>query len=36
MCIAVPGKVIELKKYEAFVDFGEIKKWVNVNLIDDQ
>lgn len=35
MCIAVPGKVIELKKYEAFVDFGEIKKWVNVNLIDD-
>lgn len=35
MCIAIPGKVIELEKYNAFVDFGAIKKWVNVNLIDD-
>lgn len=35
MCIAVPGKVIELFKYEAIVDFGKIQKRVNTLLIEE-
>ncbi len=34
MCIAVPGKVIDIRQYEALVDFGKIKKWVNIQLIE--
>ncbi|MDF2613792.1 MAG: hypC [Clostridia bacterium] len=35
MCIAIPGKVLEIYKYEALVDFGKIQKRVNTSLIED-
>lgn len=35
MCVAVPGKVIEVYEDEALVEFIEIKKKVNIALIND-
>lgn len=35
MCLAVPGKVIEIKNEMAVVDFGGIKRDVSVMLIED-
>jgi len=35
MCIAIPGKVIEIYDYEALVDFGKVQKRVNTSLIED-
>lgn len=35
MCVAVPGKVIEVYEDEALVEFIESKKKVNIALIND-
>lgn len=35
MCVAVPGKVIEVYEDEALVEFIENKKKVNITLIND-
>ncbi|CAH2213308.1 HypC/HybG/HupF family hydrogenase formation chaperone [Tepidibacter aestuarii] len=35
MCVAVPAEVIEIKENEALVNFGGVKKAVNINLVDD-
>lgn len=35
MCIAIPGKVLEIYDYEALVDFGKVQKRVNTYLIED-
>jgi hydrogenase expression/formation protein HypC len=35
MCLAIPGKVLEIKEGEITLDYGfEIRK-VNMNLVDD-
>ena len=34
MCIAVPGKILELYPYEALVDFGKVQKRVSIHLIE--
>jgi len=33
MCLAFPGKIISLKNKKAIVDFGRVKKEINVSLI---
>ena len=33
MCLASPGKIISIKREKAVVDFGGIKKEVNVSLV---
>ena len=35
MCIAIPGKVVEIYTYEALVDFGKVQKRVSTHLIED-
>lgn len=35
MCVAVPAEVIEIMKHEALVDFGGVKKLVNIDLVYD-
>lgn len=35
MCIAVPGKILEIYEHEALVDFGKVQKRVNTHLIDN-
>lgn len=35
MCVAVPAEVIEMMEHEALVNFGGVKKKVNIDLIDD-
>ncbi len=35
MCIAIPGKVLEIYQGEALVDFGKVQKQVNTILIED-
>ena len=35
MCIAIPGKILELYESEALVDFGKVQKRVNTHLIDN-
>lgn len=35
MCVAIPGKVISIEKDEALLDFGGIKKKVNIFFIED-
>lgn len=35
MCIAIPGKVIEIGRGEALVDFNGIEQRVNTYLVDD-
>ncbi len=34
MCLAVPGKVIELEGNKATVDFGGVKRDIDVSLVD--
>ena len=35
MCVAMPGKVLEINDDKAIVAFGQIKKEVIISLIDD-
>jgi hydrogenase expression/formation protein HypC len=35
MCVAIPGKIVEIYDNECIVDFGKIKKKVNTLLIED-
>lgn len=35
MCVAIPGKIIEIYEYESLIDFGNIKKRINTFFIDD-
>lgn len=35
MCVAVPVEVIEIKENEALVDFGGVKRIVNIDLVYD-
>lgn len=35
MCVAIPGKVIEILEDDAIVAFGNITKRVNIMLIED-
>lgn len=35
MCVAVPVEVIEIMGSEALVNFGGVKKKINILLIDD-
>jgi hydrogenase expression/formation protein HypC len=34
MCLAIPGKIIAIKKQLATVDFDGIKKEINISLVD--
>jgi hydrogenase expression/formation protein HypC len=34
MCYAVPGKVMSIDKDNALVDYGGVKKTVNISLIE--
>lgn len=35
MCVAVPGRVVEIHGDESVVEFGKLKKLVNTCLIED-
>lgn len=35
MCYAIPAKIISIKGDEATVDYGGVKKKVNINLVDN-
>lgn len=35
MCVAVPAEIIEIIKNEALVNFGGVKKLININLVSD-
>lgn len=35
MCVAVPAEVIEIREHEALVNFGGVKKVVNIDLVSD-
>ncbi len=35
MCVAVPAEVVEIKEHEALVNFGGVKKLVNIDLVSD-
>lgn len=35
MCVAVPVEVIKIKGNEALVDFGGVRKLVNIDLVYD-
>lgn len=35
MCVAIPGKVISIEKDNALLDFGGIKKKINIFFIED-
>ncbi len=34
MCLAIPGKVLEVKGKEAVVDYGGVKRTVRVDLVE--
>lgn len=34
MCVAIPGRVIEIYDREALVEFGNVKKLINTDLIE--
>lgn len=34
MCLAVPGKILEINGETALVDFGGIKKHANISFVD--
>jgi hydrogenase expression/formation protein HypC len=36
MCLAIPGKIISIKKDAAITDFGGVKKEVNISLVKAQ
>lgn len=35
MCVAIPGKVVEIYEFESLIDFGKIKKIINTFFIQD-
>ncbi len=35
MCVAVPAEVIEIIDHEAIVNFGGVKKLINIDLVSD-
>ncbi len=35
MCLAIPGKIVELQGDRAIVDFGGVKQEVDVSLLED-
>lgn len=35
MCVAIPGKVLEIYSKYALIQFGKINKVINIMLIDD-
>lgn len=35
MCLAVPGKIIEINQDKAIVDFGGVKRQADISLLDD-
>jgi hydrogenase expression/formation protein HypC len=35
MCVAVPAEIVEIKEHEALVNFGGVKKLVNIDLVSD-
>jgi len=35
MCVAIPGKVVEICGKDSLVEFGRIKKRVNTSLIEN-
>lgn len=35
MCVAIPGKIIEVYKNESLVEFGKIRKVINTILVED-
>lgn len=35
MCVAVPAEVVEIREHEALVNFGGVKKVVNIVLVSD-
>lgn len=35
MCLAVPGKIVEIKKDTAVVDYGSEQREANASLLDD-
>jgi hydrogenase expression/formation protein HypC len=34
MCLAIPGKILEIEGVEALVDFGGVRRKANVSLVD--
>ena len=34
MCLAIPGKVLEVKGKEAVVDYGGVKRTVRIDLVE--
>ena len=35
MCVAIPGKVLEIYNKDALIQFGKINKVINIELIED-
>ncbi|WP_253199755.1 HypC/HybG/HupF family hydrogenase formation chaperone [Clostridium gasigenes] len=35
MCVAIPGKIIEIYERESLVEFGKIRKIINTSLVED-
>lgn len=35
MCVAIPGKIIEIYEKESLVEFGKIRKVINTSLVED-
>lgn len=35
MCVAIPGKIIEVYKNECLVEFGKIRKVINTILVEN-
>lgn len=35
MCLAVPAEVVEIRGYEAILDFGGVKRKANISLLED-
>ncbi len=34
MCLAVPGKVVKIDGNRAMVEYDEVKKWVDISLLE--
>ncbi len=35
MCLAIPGKVIQIEDNTAYVEFGSIKRKIDIRLLED-
>ncbi len=35
MCLAIPGKIVEIKGKTAIVDFGGVKREADISLLDE-